>query len=506
MKTAGSVYRLVDRNIVNGHADKEAIVEIADGVRRSVSYKELFYLTCYYADMLKSHDELKLAIIGESTIETIALWLGAMRDGHCVLLVAADQTSRHYEDIWKTYKPDYVFVDNDELSELGRVIPKINIDEQVPAEYDCVLNTDGDDDILDNRPALCLRTSGSTGKAKICVHAHKNISIFDELILKKYWRFEHTDRILSTAGPFFSFGLQGIYTAFLSGATAVTLPRRKSINQYLEIIGEEDISIIFGVPTLFNILLERHDRTHDMSSLRLTMSAGERLPEIVRFRWESLSGSVVLDSIGTTETFIPYLTEDADEHNTLKQIDGVKYRWIRVASQEFDDLYTVIVDCPSMMIAYYDSNHYTKYQEGAGILETNDLFQLKDDNIVFKSRLSEQIKVSGQWVSPQDLEEFIIKDIRVQKVCVIPVETDDGLTRLSAFVVLKRQSHQGNADHVVDDIMQKTLALRPKALKPESIYIVQNIPQTASGKLLRKSLAEEYIQRKITPLNGAYLY
>ena len=58
--------------------------------------------------------------------------------------------------------------------------------------------------------------------------------------------------------------------------------------------------------------MARAERAYDFSALRLSFSAGERLPPAIRQRWEAWTGSRMLDSIGTTETFAPYLSETAD--------------------------------------------------------------------------------------------------------------------------------------------------------------------------------------------------
>lgn len=499
----GCVDRLVDRNIRNGLGQKEAMVEVTCDGRRSISYNDLFHVVCYFAKIFRSRSmtPLNVAIVGESSLETISLWLGLMRAGHCVLLVPTDQTESHYKQLWQQFKPDSIYVDKyahqylgDPISDVTKLLDSISRD-YADLNHQCL------DDYSDTRPALCLRTSGSTGQAKICVHAHKNIAYFDKLIIQSYWGLEETDRIMPTAGPFFSFGLQGIYCPLLVGATIVTVPNRESIIRYLEVMESEKVSVCLGVPTLYNILLEKSEHDYDLSPLRLSLTAGERMPDIVRLRWEKYSCSCVLDSIGTTETFTPYLTESISRGKGLQDIDGLEYKW-RNSIHEGASLYTVDINSPAMMIGYYGSDNAYKLKYFDAPLKTNDLFEKTKYGYSFSSRSTEQIKVSGQWVAPQELEEYLVKDPRVLKVCAVAIKTENGLTRLRAYIVLKPKylSHCG---HVIDDMMKMADNLRPKALKPDAIYIVDDIPQTASGKILRKELESTINHQPLGAICGA---
>ena len=119
--------------------------------------------------------------------------------------------------------------------------------------------------------------------------------------------------------------------------------------------------------------------------------------------------------------------------------------------------------------------------------QTNDLFEHDGECWRFLSRRSERIKVAGYWVSPQELEAFLLADARVAKAVAVPVETQEGLTRLRAFIVLADPRARG--DVVAQDLMDRMRGgLRPKALRPDRIEVVADLSSTPTGKIRRQEV------------------
>ena len=110
---------------------------------------------------------------------------------------------------------------------------------------------------------------------------------------------------------------------------------------------------------------------------------------------------------------------------------------------------------------------------------------LKAGGWQFVSRRSERIKVSGLWVSPQDLEEFLLQDERIVKAAAVPVETDEGLQRLRAYVVPRSDDAAGHAELVMQTLARARATLRPKALCPDQVCVVGDLAATPTGKFKR---------------------
>ena len=493
---------LVDRHVREGRGDHIALVERSPKQgRRSLSYESLMQLSLKavrYLDDLMCRQESgqRLALVGAATLENMVFWLGGMRSGRIVFLVGSGLPESYYSAFWNDFDPALVLADRTALLSDAMPMPTI---EGLDALYSDFSGgtSEGSSDAGElsggfprgDSPALVLATSGSTGKPRLCLHRHASFYDFERTVTRRLWGLRHDDRVLASGGPHFSFGLQGVHVPLSIGACAVLVPVRDRHEDLLEIIEEERVSAFFAVPTLYSILMARAKRHYDTSNLRLSFSAGERLPDVLRERWEKWSGSRMLDSIGTTETFSPYLSEVVDAGAGLRRVSGFIYEVDAVGSSEegIDQLYSITLSGGCLMQGYLQDRKLIASCASSGF-RTHDMFVCKDDVFYFVARDGDRVKVSGQWVCPQDLESFLMNDPRVLKVLVCPVQTDDGLLRLRAHVVPSSlEVLNDRAEWLAHELM---VGIRevvwPRALWPDRIDIVADLGSTSSGKLLRR--------------------
>lgn len=492
----GCVDLLVDRHVRDGRSDSIALIEHSGLQRRSLTYKQLQHATFAAAHELNirlagCQKPQRIAIIGSATLETTIYWLAAMRAQHLVFLVHPDLPVTQYEMLWQDFDPDLVLADRtfDKLPAVERVTPAEHllavVCETLPGHPVGQMEAR-----FDMRPALVLATSGSTGRAKLCVHPHRSFWEFERTVTRRMWRIRPDDRVLATTGPFFSFGLQGIHVPLSVGATAVLLPRWTTHTDFLALMEEEAVSVFLAVPTLYHLLMSKAEREYRLASLRLSMSAGERLPAGIRQRWEDRTGSLVLDSIGTTETFSPYLSETPDSGAGLLPVEGFVYHEADSSRQgEIQDTDTITIGLSGgcMMLGYLKPGEGGTIDPVTPVFWTNDLFVKRGLSRLYVSRDSDRIKVAGHWVSPQELEEFLLRDPRVLKAAALPIVTDEGLSRLRAYVVSGCSGYAGE-NLVCELMMLAQKQLWPKALRPDHIELVADIATTPSGKLKRQDL------------------
>ena len=497
--TIGSVDLMVDRHVRSGRGSHAALVEVSvDGDRRSLSYLRLQRETEAIAEQLAVRAqgrELRIAIVGSATLETVAWWLGAMRGGHLVFLVNPDLPAAQYPPMLGTFRPDVLLGDRTasnldcepmtlgqatvaEATVAGAYFPEAHLPENDSRHTE------------DARPALVLASSGSTGRPKLCVHAHRAFWGFERYVSRAVWGMNAGDRVLASGGPFFSFGLQGIHPPLSVGATAVLLPQWREHGDFLKVIEAECVSVFLAVPTLYHLLQSRTDAAllqRRTRSLRVAMSAGEHLPAIVRRRWETHTGVPMCDSIGTTETFVPYLSETVEggSGNGLRDVGCFDYemRFTETAGHGGDTVFMAVIKSAYMMLGYLGDDG--RLMRSKDRFLTHDLFMLKQSGWHFVSRRSERVKVSGLWVSPQELEEFLLQDERVLKAAALPLETDEGLQRLRAFVVL-RPEESGGQERVAGQLLARAREmLRPKALCPDKVCVVEDLKASPTGKFKR---------------------
>lgn len=493
MDSTGCFALLVERHVARGHADREALVERGSLGRRALSYGQLYHAACAMARWLDRtvQPDATLALVGSATLEFAVAWLAAMRAGRRVLLAPARQ-AEHYPALWDKVRPERVLADR--TAGVGQPLPDVAhwlADAPPPRAHDCA----ADAVLHDDRPAVLLMTSGSTGGAKICVHAHRAFAWFEQHVTRARWGIGPDDRVMGASSPHFSFGLQGLHVPLSVGATAVMAPEWTRHLDVLDAVQAERVTALLAVPTLYHILWRRAaEHPVDLASLRLSFAAGEHLPGLVRERWEAFSGSRMVNSIGTTETFLPYLSEDAHTaSDALTRVTGFDYQ-VRPHAVDEDPgrgVVALTVDSPAMMLGYLSQATLVPRSGG---FATGDLFAPAGgdgEGFRFVARASDRIKLSGCWVSPHELEDFLLDQPGVSASAAIALTTPEGLTRLRAFVVLQPEVRAADPRAWEAQLRaHMEQALRPRALRPDRIVVVDSLPSTASGKLKRNELLE----------------
>src|ERR1044071_1082061 len=161
------------------------------------------------------------------------------------------------------------------------------------------LTDPGDDD-----PAFILYPSGSTGEPKGAVHRQADIFYTNQTFCREVLRITTKDRLFSSSRLPFAYGLGNSFSfPLLNGATAILLREKPSPDLIARLFQDQRPTIFFGVPVIYNLLLEYHRRGSklDCSSLRFCVSAGEALPGYLGEEWEKEFGVQLIDGIGSTE-------------------------------------------------------------------------------------------------------------------------------------------------------------------------------------------------------------
>jgi acyl-coenzyme A synthetase/AMP-(fatty) acid ligase len=147
--------------------------------------------------------------------------------------------------------------------------------------------------------ALWLYTSGTTGIPKAAMHRHANIRHVYETYGRQTLGIRNDDRCLSVAKLFFAYRIgNSLFFPLGAGATTILQPRRPTPESIGERLMKESPSLFFAVPTFYSALLASDLPDDAFASVRLCVSAGEALPEVVQSRfkdrlvWTSSTGSV----------------------------------------------------------------------------------------------------------------------------------------------------------------------------------------------------------------------
>src|SRR5215471_8258915 len=160
-----------------------------------------------------------------------------------------------------------------------------------------------------------LYSSGSTDRPKGVVHRHRDMVITSQLYGVDVLGIRPDDTCFSAAKLFFAYGLGNAMTFPLwVGATAVLLPERATPQSTFAMIERFRPTLYFGLPTLYAAQIHAlASSAPDLSSIRLCVSAGEALPVHIFQKWRELTGTVILEGIGSTEALHIYISHRIDD-------------------------------------------------------------------------------------------------------------------------------------------------------------------------------------------------
>ncbi|HEX7375384.1 MAG TPA: benzoate-CoA ligase family protein, partial [Steroidobacteraceae bacterium] len=344
--------------------------------------------------------------------------------------------------------------------------------------------------------AFWLYSSGSTGRPKAVVHSHANLYWTIETYGKNVLKLREDDVVFSAAKFFFAYGFGNAVSFPLAvGATVVVMAGRPTPAAVFKRLIEQRVTVFYGVPTLFAGMLADPDiPPRSAVAMRLCTSAGEPLPEQIGVRFKQHFGCDILDGIGSTEMlhiFICNRAEDVHYGTTGTPVPGYEIALrgeggAAVADGEIGDLY---IKGPSAPLMYWrDTQRSRATFEGEWTKAGDKYLRDAQGYYHYCGRSDDMLKVSGQYVSPAEVEATLIGHASVLEAAVIGVEDGDGLMRTKAFVVLKQgiDSSNGLAAELHDYVKHQ---LAPHKA-PKQLEFIDELPKTATGKIQRYRLRE----------------
>ena len=342
--------------------------------------------------------------------------------------------------------------------------------------------------------AFWLYSSGSTGRPKGTVHTHGNLYWTAELYAKPILGIKESDTIFSAAKLFFAYGLGNGLTFPLSvGATVVLMAERPTPQAVFKRLTENKPTIFCGVPTLFVALLASDVLpTKQAVAMRICASAGEALPREVGEKFHRHFGCEILDGLGSTEMLHIFISNrsGAVRYGTSGQVVPGYDVELRddfdhpVALGEIGDLY---VRGPSAALLYWSNPEKTRATFLDGWVKSGDKYSVDADGyFTYSGRSDDMLKVSGQYVSPIEVENALIEHTAVLECAVVGKTDSDGLTKTTAYVVLNR-GHEATAALEIELKTFLKSRLAPHKYPREFVFL-SDLPKTATGKLQRFKL------------------
>jgi benzoate-CoA ligase len=346
--------------------------------------------------------------------------------------------------------------------------------------------------------AMWLYSSGSTGKPKGAVHSHANLRHTAQLYGEGVLQLRESDVCFSAAKLYFAYGLgNGLSFPLWAGATTVLMAERPTPQAVFKrwTQPQHQPTVFFGAPTGFAGMLASADRPAPGAiALRLCSSAGEALPKQLGEQFKAAYGCDIIDGIGSTEMLHIFLSNtpaDVRYGTSGKPVAGyeVSLRRDDGSVVEVDEIGDLYIKGPSSALLYWADSTKSRGTFQGEWTKSGDKYTVDADGYyTYSGRSDDMLKVSGQYVSPFEVEGALQQHPAVLEAAVVGVDDENGLTRAKAYVVLKHA--QAPSEALVEDIKAFVKGKLAPYKYPRIVTIVDELPKTATGKIQRFKLRE----------------
>jgi benzoate-CoA ligase len=475
VKPFNLAWYFVDRHIAEGRGGKTAI--LYEG--RPYTYAEVATLVNHAGHALLDAGVGpgdRVMIVLPDSPEFVAAYFGAMKIGAIAVPTSTALRRTDYTSLAEESGAKVVLTEP--IWQTGTPSPQL----------DCA-GTCADD------PAFWLWTSGSTGPPKAAVHRHRDWLACCEGYARGVLGMRMDDIAFSSAKLFHAYGLgNGLMFPFYAGATAVLYPGKPLASAILTCAQDYQATLFFAVPTHFAAMLSESGAAsmYDLSSVRLAVSAAEPLPADIVRRWRTRFGCDVLDGIGSTEVLHIYISNRAGDVRPGSSGIPVAGYEVRITDErgravpagETGDLW---VRGPSNASHYWNRPQLTAERMRDGWFLSGDKYRVDAEGYYwYAGRSDDMFRVSGEWVSPSEVESALIKHPAVLEAAVVARLGEDGLPVAGAFVTLQRPQEASAA--LAAELRVFVRGQLAGYKQPRLIEFLDELPKTATGKVQRYKL------------------
>jgi len=353
--------------------------------------------------------------------------------------------------------------------------------------------------------AVLQYTGGTTGTPKGAMLTHANV--YSNVVQVVSWAPDLVDgdeRVMGVLPFFHVFAMTVVMNFGIAKAAEIIIMPRFVLDDALKLIDKTKPTVMPGVPTLFNAILN-HPRikSFDLSTLKFCLSGGAALPLEVKHGFEAATGCKLVEGYGLSETS-PVASCNPIDGPVREASIGLPLPGTVISLRDLSDPTRevahgergeVCIAGPQVMKGYYKRPKETADQFVGTFLRTGDVAVMDADGFFYiVDRIKDLIICSGYNVYPRRIEEALYEHPAVEEVTVIGIKDAYRGEAPKAFVKLKSGQTAG-----VADLMGHLEAKISKLEMPAEIEFRDSLPKTMIGKLSKKELkAEEALKHRNT--------
>ena len=454
-----------------------------------------------------------LIVVNTNPLYTPREMLHQFKDSHVSAIVIAENFAHNLEKILPQTEIKTVirtsigellgglkgaFV-NFAVRRLKRMVPAYNIPNTVTVKEAMAQGKKFQLKPVDYKPTDVIfhqYTGGTTGVSKGAMLTNANM-IANMLQIKAWMSTtleEGKETTLSPLPMYHIFALAVNVMAMMSlGAHTVLIVNARDIGSVIKAFKKYPFSLVTGVNTLYNALLNNNEfKALDFSNMKVAVAGGMALIDVVAEKWKAITGVDLCEGYGMTEASPVITVNPIDGTAKLGSIGlPVPSTDVRIVGEDGSvcgpgEAGEIQVKGPQVMKGYFEKPLETQKVIKDGWLATGDIGMMEDDGF-FKivDRKKDMILVSGFNVYPNEIEEVVSRHDKVLEVAAVGVPSEKSGEVVKIFVVKKDKS-------LTEDELLAFCKENFTGYKcPKSIEFRDELPKTNVGKILRRALREE---------------
>ncbi len=344
--------------------------------------------------------------------------------------------------------------------------------------------------------AFLQYTGGTTGVSKGAMLTHRNV--VSNVAQATAWVLppvREAEEFVVTALPLYHiFALTANCLTFLRlGAQNLLIANPRDIPGFVKELKKHPFSVITGVNTLFNALLNHPEfASVDFSKLKVTLGGGMAVQKPVAERWRQVTGKPLCQAYGLTETS-PAATINPLDLETFNGSIGLPISSTELSIRDdagneiaVGEVGEICLRGPQVMQGYWQRPDETaKVFHPDGFLRTGDMGYVDTKGFVFLvDRKKDMILVSGFNVYPNEVEEVIAGHPGVLEVAAVGVPDEHSGEAVKVFVV--RKDPMLTAEQIIAHCRTQLTSYKV----PKHVEFRTELPKTNVGKVLRRALKE----------------
>ncbi len=475
-------------------------------LQRSFTYRDsqqiVNRIAAYLAEDCKLIPGNRVLLRGPNSIGMALCWLAVVKAGLVAVGTMPLLRAKELSEIISKAQPALALCDGQWLAELEAAQQQTGASMQRIISF----NSEGASDLgqlcasknaefkacptLATDIAMMAFTSGTTGLPKAAVHLHRDLLAACECWPRHVLKALPTDIIIGSPPLAFTFGLGGLLLFPMSvGASVYFHDKAYTPEGMVDVINIVQATLCYTAPTFYR-QMAAFARTKGVASLRISVSAGEGLPDATRQLWKDATQLDMLDGIGATEMFHIFISSsgaDIKRGAIGKVVPGYTAKVVDDEGHELPrgQVGKLAVIGPTGC-KYLSDPRQTNYVKNGWNYPGDAFLQDAEGYFFYQARADDMIVSAGYNIGGPEVEDCLLKHSAVSECGVIGQPDPERGMIVKAVIVLK-------SGQVGDEAMIKTLQDHVKAhlapyKYPREIEFRTQLPRTETGKLQRFKL------------------